>query len=187
MRSRWFIWNRYFENCGRACSFGYLIILLTDAYVNSILHCVLNHQEPSLTMAKTHHQYRFLIIWLSNVKFVNCQRRHQCRICSITSNVKYILANILIQNILNMKCRLWDRPQWKFGEKKKKLRHFIHCPKKRGEKIKQDTFMILARWQFGKIEWQKGRKRSRTEDIIIYRQRDKIKGNGAKTEQIVGH
>ena len=25
------------------------------------------------------------------------------------------------------------------------------------------------------------------EDIIIYRQRDKIKGNGAKTEQSVGH
>ena len=28
---------------------------------------------------------------------------------------------------------------------KKEIKTFIHCPKKRGEKIKQDTFMILAR------------------------------------------
>ena len=28
-------WNRYFENCGRACFFGHLIFLLTD--------CILLH------------------------------------------------------------------------------------------------------------------------------------------------
>ena len=109
-------------------------------------------------MAKTHHQYRFPIIWLSNVKFVNCQRCNQCRICSITSNVKYILANILIQNILNMKCRLWDRPQGKFGEKKKKLRHLYTVRKK---EVKRSNRIPLWYWQDDNLAKLNGKRAGR--------------------------
>ena len=40
-------------------------------------------------------------------------------------------------------------------ERKIEIKTFLYCPEKRGEKIKL--------YDIGKIEWQKGRKRSRTE------------------------